>query len=609
MQIGVHAVTIATINPLINNIAQRIASGSGGDISLITQILQQIATQVRDTAGEASAIQTINRTASEVNINSESAVSLSLVLLQSHDTSTVKKVIQDIAQQISEGATVPEIIARVVIPAMLGMQNANQLITQTAQNVISGNTENSGQIVQSSLVVCPPNQQYFNQISEGCILDQASISYTDNKCKSIGIADTIAMAWDGNNIPTYAIVDSIHTLRLGEGSIGSLIQTNFNIQNIICIADNNWRYKEYEVQNNNFVIPVSTHGITLGQVERVIQQIILKIALQGGKPSAQQALIQIAEQIADNPKGSLSQSIFKFSQKQSSGNQAAVSQAINEVAEEVSQGADPAQTLVSLANRVLAAETSIIKQTIQNIAEQIYVENGGDPAQINKVIQNLALATSIKGGNTQEVINNIATKVEPPDDSVSTSLSFLAIQQEKGNYDAVNRAVEKVAEGVVAGNDVEQSVTTAAAITGGTAGESRAAAPLDGGITGGGADTTTVLATDAEEGLDTGVTGDDEEEEIEALAAEEEEIVEDDEQITEDEEEGAADEEEVEASDELDDDAGDDDTSGGDEGDDSSDDSSDNGGGDGDGGDGGGDGDGGDGGGDGDGGDGGGDEG
>src|SRR5215210_3022932 len=65
MQIGVHAITIASINPLINNVAQRIGSGIGGDVSLIAQVLQQIATQVSDTAGEASATQTINRIASE----------------------------------------------------------------------------------------------------------------------------------------------------------------------------------------------------------------------------------------------------------------------------------------------------------------------------------------------------------------------------------------------------------------------------------------------------------------------------------------------------------------------------------------------------------------
>jgi hypothetical protein len=66
-------------------------------------------------------------------------------------------------------------------------------------------------------------------------------------------------------------------------------------------------------------------------------------------------------------------------------------------------------------------------------------------------------------------------EVTKPNDQVSKSLNSLAMQEEKGNYEAVNTAVEKVADGAVGGNDVEQLVTTAAATTEG------AAAPLDEG--------------------------------------------------------------------------------------------------------------------------------
>jgi hypothetical protein len=98
-------------------------------------------------------------------------------------------------------------------------------------------------------------------------------------------------------------------------------------------------------------------------------------------------------------------------------------------------------------------------------AVQQAVGSGGDPTQVKGVVQNLALTNSIEGGNTQDLLNNIEMEVAQPNDPVSKSLNSLAVQEEQGNYEAVNTAVEKVAEGVVGGNDVEQLVTTAAATT------------------------------------------------------------------------------------------------------------------------------------------------
>ena len=110
-------------------------------------------------------------------------------------------------------------------------------------------------------------------------------------------------------------------------------------------------------------------------------------------------------------------------------------------------------------------------QQMNEITEQVSLETGGDPAQVKGVVQNLVLTNSIKGGNTQELISNIEMEVSKPNDQVSKSLNSLAMQEEKGNYEVVNTAVEKVAEGAVGGNDVEQLVTTAAATTEGAAEE------------------------------------------------------------------------------------------------------------------------------------------
>jgi hypothetical protein len=351
IQIVVHAVTAADTNPLINDIAQQITSGSGVDMNPILQLLEQMTIQVRDIAGEAMATETINLIALEVSSNSQSDISLSLfdLALLQDDIITVNKVMQDIAQQISQGATVPEIIAKVIFPAVVDMQNANQIVTQTSQNVIAGHNDNLGQIIESSFIVCPSEQQYFNYFSQQCIHNQGRIFYTDNKCKNLGITDIAAMTEDGINMHAYDIADTVQTVQMrgtGEG-IGSLTHTNLNTQNIICNIDNNWQYKQNEPQDNNFVRAVSIHGIDLGHVEKVVRQMILKIDIKGGQYSSQRSLTQVADKIAEDPKGPASQSIFKLSQHQASGKTEVVNEAITKVTEEVIIGGDIADELAN----------------------------------------------------------------------------------------------------------------------------------------------------------------------------------------------------------------------------------------------------------------------
>jgi hypothetical protein len=201
---------------------------------------------------------------------------------------------------------------------------------------------------------------------------------------------------------------------------------------------------------------------------------------------------------------------------------------------------------------------------MNEITEQVSLETGGDPAQVKGVIQNLALTDSIGGGNTQELITDIATEVTKPNDQVSKSLTSLAMQEEKGNYEAVNTAVEKVSEVGDGGNNVEQLVA-AGATTEGVAGattEGVAGATTEGvagATTEGVAGATTEGVAGAAAPLDEGTTEDDGEITGEELALEEE----DDDSDSED--EGATADEEAVASDESEDD-GDDDGDDGDDG-------------------------------------------
>jgi hypothetical protein len=131
---------------------------------------------------------------------------------------------------------------------------------------------------------------------------------------------------------------------------------------------------------------------------------------------------------------------------------------------QIIQTGDPINVLGDAAVQQAVGSPGAVQQ-LNQITEQVSLETGGDPTQVKGVVQNLALTNSIEGGNTQDLLNNIEMEVAQPNDPVSKSLNSLAVQEEQGNYEAVNTAVEKVAEGVVGGNDVEQLVTTAAATT------------------------------------------------------------------------------------------------------------------------------------------------
>ncbi len=121
---------------------------------------------------------------------------------------------------------------------------------------------------------------------------------------------------------------------------------------------------------------------------------------------------------------------------------------------QIIQTGDPINVLGEAAVQQAVGSPAAVQQ-MNEITEQVSLETGGDPAQIKGIVQDLALTNSIEGGNTQEFLNNIATEVTEPNDPVSKSLNSLVMQEEQGNYEVVNTSVEKVAEGVVGGNDVE----------------------------------------------------------------------------------------------------------------------------------------------------------
>ena len=68
---------------------------------------------------------------------------------------------------------------------------------------------------------------------------------------------------------------------------------------------------------------------------------------------------------------------------------------------------------------------------MNEITEQVSLETGGDPTKVEDVVENLVLTNSIKGGNTQELINKIEMEVTQPNDAVSKSLNSLAMQEER----------------------------------------------------------------------------------------------------------------------------------------------------------------------------------
>ncbi len=86
-------------------------------------------------------------------------------------------------------------------------------------------------------------------------------------------------------------------------------------------------------------------------IEQTIQQIALQTAQDGG--NADQTIIQIAQQVASNPKGPVAQAIQQLAKQYAQGNIDEVRQATAQIGTQIAKGQNIQQTLVQVTNQII----------------------------------------------------------------------------------------------------------------------------------------------------------------------------------------------------------------------------------------------------------------
>ena len=86
-------------------------------------------------------------------------------------------------------------------------------------------------------------------------------------------------------------------------------------------------------------------------IEQIIEQIALQTGQVGG--NVDQTIIQIAQQVASDPKGSVAQAIQQLAQQYAGGNTDEVRQATTQIGTQIAQGQNIQQTLVQISNQVI----------------------------------------------------------------------------------------------------------------------------------------------------------------------------------------------------------------------------------------------------------------
>src|ERR687890_507767 len=86
-------------------------------------------------------------------------------------------------------------------------------------------------------------------------------------------------------------------------------------------------------------------------IEQIIEQIALQTGQVGG--NVDQIIIQIAQQVASDPKGSVAQAIQQLAQQYAGGNTDEVRQATTQIGTQIAQGQNIQQTLVQISNQVI----------------------------------------------------------------------------------------------------------------------------------------------------------------------------------------------------------------------------------------------------------------
>jgi len=200
----------------------------------------------------------------------------------------------------------------------------------------------------------------------------------------------------------------------------------------------------------------SSSYISKQDVKQTLSQIILLTQLKAGQDRAQQFLSNIAEQVALNPKGSVSQSLIRFAQEDDRGRNMLLDQTISAA---LATNA-PIPTALTIA--AVLTINGATQNTIDTTSKYLASSTGIGAEVYQEVLQQLALRISNTDGKyrADDVINyqlpravlrgNTGQMVQP--------LSSFAWNLQYGHLNTFDEGLSDVTIGVLHGNTLQSSL-------------------------------------------------------------------------------------------------------------------------------------------------------
>jgi hypothetical protein len=200
----------------------------------------------------------------------------------------------------------------------------------------------------------------------------------------------------------------------------------------------------------------SSNYISKQDLERTVSQIILLAQVKAGQDKAQQFLSNIAEQVALNPKGSVSQSLIRFAQEDD--------QARNMLLDQTISAALATNAPIPTALTIAAVLTinGATQNTIDTTSKYLSSSTGIGAEVYQEVLQQLALRISNTDGKykADDIINyqlprevlqaNTGQMVQP--------LSSFAWNLRYGHINTFDEGLSDVTIGVLRGNTLQSSL-------------------------------------------------------------------------------------------------------------------------------------------------------
>jgi hypothetical protein len=200
----------------------------------------------------------------------------------------------------------------------------------------------------------------------------------------------------------------------------------------------------------------SSNYISKQDVEQTVCQIILLAQVKAGQDKAQQFLSNIAEQVALNPKGSVSQSLIRFAQEDDQRRNMLLDQTISAA---LATNA-PIPTALTIA--AVLTINGATQNTIDTTSKYLASSTGIGTEVYQEVLQQLALRISNTDGKyrADDIINyqlpravlqaNAGQMVQP--------LSSFAWNLQYGHINTLDEGLSDVTTGVLRGNTLQSSL-------------------------------------------------------------------------------------------------------------------------------------------------------